>query len=253
MSATGIPSAWSKLTRLTPSPIELARIELVRTCPLERLRNPKLLESLLLDLGLNDEGLDEFPADLHRYCGQGLRIWQYPRQFSRYLVALSRLGVTSYLELGVRHGGTFVATVEYLQRFTPLDHAVGVDIIPCAALDSYRQQYRPNADFACLDTQKPAFTELLQRHGRFDLVLIDSLHEAEHCRNEVRALQPYANMLAFHDIASDSYPEVATVWRQVQAHGDYECYEFIDQYDSVQGRFMGIGLAIRNDRLAVAS
>ncbi len=253
MSATGIPSAWSRLKRLTPSPIELSRLALLRTCPRERLRDPVRLVPLLLELGLNDEGLDEYPVDLHPYCGQGLRIWQYPHQFGRYLAALSRLGITSYLELGVRHGGTFVATVEYLQRFTPLDHAVGVDIIPCTALDAYRRQYQPKAEFACLDTQKPAFTELLERHGRFDLVLIDSLHEAEHCRNEVRALHPYANMLAFHDIASDTYPDVATVWREVQALGEYECFEFTDQYDSVQGRFMGIGLAIRNDRLAAAN
>jgi len=65
------------------------------------------------------------PDELYQFCGRGLHYWQYPNQFSKYLVRLSQFKVESYLEIGVRHGGTFVITVEYLSRFHPLKCAIG--------------------------------------------------------------------------------------------------------------------------------
>src|SRR5439155_15058238 len=97
------------LKRLHALPIDLGRVELIRGKSPEQLSHLEDLQALLLQLGLNDEGMHEMPPALHPHCGQGLRIWQYPIQFSRYLVELSRLEVRSYLELGVRHGGAFVA------------------------------------------------------------------------------------------------------------------------------------------------
>lgn len=51
-----------------------------------------------------------------------------------------RLNVQSYLELGVRHGGSFVATVEILRRMSALNTAIAVDIIACPAMDDYTAQ-----------------------------------------------------------------------------------------------------------------
>src|SRR5687768_3987306 len=129
----------SGLRRLHALPIDLERVALIREREPRQLADPAELEALLLQLGLNDEGMHELPASLHPHCGQGLRIWQYPIQFSRYLAHLSKLKVRSYLELGVRHGGAFVATVEVLERFSPLQFAVGVDLLPCPALEEYRR------------------------------------------------------------------------------------------------------------------
>ena len=71
-------------------------IALIRAAPLHDLAQADKIETLLLNLGLNDEGIDEFPAVLHPFCGSGLRIWQYPSQFSKYLLQLSGLHVRSY-------------------------------------------------------------------------------------------------------------------------------------------------------------
>lgn len=239
--------AWKKLKSLHPQPIDLDRIERIHEPGLEDLADATALERLVIDLGLNDEGIEEMPAHLHPHCGQGLRIWQYPNQFACYLADLAKRRIGSYLELGVRHGGTFVATVEILSRFHPIELAVGVDIIPCPSLIEYGRR-NPHAEFLCSNTQSPDFLQQLDERGPFDLVLIDSLHEEHQCRNEFEQVRGRAAIVAFHDIVNVRYPGVAKVWSEVRASGEYDCLEFTDQYDSVGASFMGLGVAIRKDR-----
>jgi hypothetical protein len=240
--------AWKKLKSLHPQPLELDRIERIHARSLAELADPRELEILVRELGLNDEGIEELPAHLHPWCGQGLRIWQYPNQFSRYLAELSGRRIASYLEIGVRHGGTFVATVEILGRFHLLERAVAVDVLPCPSLGEYGRR-NPFAVFLRANTQAPDFPRRLDEHGeRFDLVLIDSLHEEAQCRSEFLLVRERAAIVAFHDIASVRYPGVAKVWSEVKASGDYDCLEFTDQYPEIGARFMGLGVAIRKDR-----
>jgi hypothetical protein len=222
----------------------------MRSAAPEDLTNVDSLERLLVDLGLNDEGMSELPDALHPHCGQGLRIWQYPIQFAPYLAHLAALGVRSYLEVGVRHGGSFVATVELLQRASALDVAVGVDIIPSPGLLDYAR-LNPRARFACLNTQSPAFDALLAELGSVDLVFIDSHHEEWQCRNEFAAVRQYANMIALHDVANVRCPGIGRVWSDVQGDDEFTCREFTRQYEGL-GPFMGIGLAVKKRRLVDA-
>ncbi|MFL5282061.1 MAG: class I SAM-dependent methyltransferase [Rhodopila sp.] len=200
----------------------------------------------MLDLGLNDEGLAEFPAELHPYCGSGLRIWQYPIQFGPYLRYLTALEIRSYLEVGIRHGGSYVATVEALNRFRPLDWSVGIDVIDCPSMKTYAQ-LNPRSSFACLNTKSTAFAALLETIAPIDLVFIDSHHEAEQCRAEVDSLRSVANIIALHDIDHAGCPGVLLAWNELKASDDYECVEFTAQYPGL-GPFMGIGVAVRKDR-----
>lgn len=238
---------WRLLKGLRPRPLDLARIQLLRNAPADQLLDSAALEALLPRLGLNDEGLAEFPTHLHASCGEGLRIWQYPSQFSRYLARLASLGVRSYLELGIRHGGSFVATVEVLERFRPLDFAVGVDIISCPSMADYHA-LNPRSEFACVNTQSSEFQALLERLAPIDLVFIDSHHEEAQCRREFEMLSASANMVALHDISNKGCPGIATVWREIRATAGWTGFEFTEQYDGL-GPFMGIGLAVRNSRL----
>jgi hypothetical protein len=242
--------SWKKLRGLHPRPLDLGRLERLRAPSLAELADPAALERLVLELGLNDEGMDELPAHLHPWCGQGLRIWQYPRQFARYLTLLAEQRISSYLEIGVRHGGTFVATVEYLDRFHPLARAVAVDVLPCPSLADYGRS-NPRAEFWQLDSQSPEMARRLaeaDEAGGFDLVLIDALHEEAHSRADFRLVQERAKIVAFHDIANVRYPGVAKVWSEVKAGGEHDCLEITDQYDGVGASYMGIGLAIRARR-----
>ena len=239
--------AWKKLKSLRSRPLDLGRLALIEERSLAELADPAKLEALIPELGLNDEGIEEIPEHLRPWCGQGLRIWQYPRQFSRYLAALAPRRISSYLEIGVRHGGTFVATVEILGRFHPIERAVGVDVIPCPSLVEYGR-LSPRAEFLCLNSRSPEFVQALDRRGPFDLVLIDSLHEESHCRAEFETVRSRAGIVAFHDIASARYPGVAKVWNEVKSLGEHDCLEFTDQYGGVGASYMGLGVAIRKDR-----
>src|SRR5882762_5666638 len=62
---------WRSLKGLHPTAIHLERISFIREKSPEYLARAANLETLLLDLGLNDEGIDEFPASLHPFCGSG--------------------------------------------------------------------------------------------------------------------------------------------------------------------------------------
>jgi hypothetical protein len=233
------------LKRLHPEPIDLSRVDLIRRRTLAELTHPARVEALLLELGLNEEGSSELPPELHAHCG-GLRIWQYPTQFSRYLVQLSRLAVRSYLEIGIRHGGSFVATTEYLDRFHELELSVGVDVIDCPSMAEYCSR-NDRAQFWLLNSRSPEFVARFEALGPVDLVFIDSHHEEEQCRDELAVLAPRADMIAFHDIANVGCPAIRRVWDDVKRSTEYRCFEYVEQYAGL-GPFMGIGLAVKRER-----
>ena len=237
---------WRSLKGLHPTAIHLERISLIREKSPEYLAQAANLETLLLDLGLNDEGIDEFPASLHPFCGSGLRIWQYPSQFSKYLIQLSKLQIRSYLEIGIRHGGSFVATVEVLDRFSQLDFAIALDVIPCPSMTDYKA-VNPRTEFACINTLSADFGALIDSLKTIDLVFIDSHHEESQCRREFAAVKDAAKMIAFHDISNVTWPDVRKVWNEVNSMDEYQCFEYTDQYEGM-GPYMGIGLAVRKER-----
>jgi len=244
-----------KLKREKISLIDLSFVNLIREKDLDYLSNPKLLESeLLLELGLNNEQLHEFPEELYNFCGYGLLHWQYPKQFSKYLTQISKFKIESYLEIGVRHGGTFVITVEYLEKFHPLKNAVGIDIDYCSSLIRYNK-INPKINFMKVDSQSSQFKEFIKKHTGFDLVFIDGSHEETPCRNDFETVKDKANIIVFHDITSDVCPGVGRVWNQVKGMypDEYQFFEYIDQYKSVGERtgqvFLGIGMAIKKEYL----
>ncbi len=230
--------------------LDLAAVEPLRRAPLEVLRDPVTLEREVLPaVGVVGHMPAVFPAELAPHLGRGLRCWQHPRQFAPYLVALSQLPIQRYCELGVMHGGTFVATVEYLSRFRPLRQATAVDVSSMLALRRYR---RPDGEvrLARLDTGSPEFPALL-RELRPDLVLIDADHTYEAVRRDFGNVHGIANAIAFHDLVDSASPGVGMVWREIcDEHRDtYDFMEFVEQYPEVTtrlgGTVLGIGLAVR--------
>lgn len=231
--------------------IDLDVLRHMRAATHARLRDPSFLETELLPaLGLSDENPAVFPAWLWPSLGKGLRCWQYPNQFGEYLARLSRYPVRSYLEIGVQHGGTFIVTVEYLERFRPVDTAVGIDLTRPPGLIRYAQG-RDNVEFVRVDSASRRFRQLLARLGPFDLVLIDGDHSLEACQRDLHTVLPYANMVALHDIVDSPSPGVGEVWREAKSTlgQDLNFYEYTRQYDGVRSagdqRFLGIGLAVR--------
>jgi hypothetical protein len=208
-----------------------------------------LEHSLIPGLGLNDENLNEQPHELSNYFGGGLglKIWQYPNQFSKYLALLSQFkgSINSYLEIGCRNGGTFALTCEYL---SPLKNAVAVDIIDeSETVKEYRKQTE-FVSYKKINSQSQEFLEFINQNF-FDLIFIDGDHSYSGVKNDAEITRNKCNIQVFHDISSDVCPGVYSYWKEIKSSYKnlYNFYEFIDQYDSVKGNFLGIGVAIRKN------
>ena len=50
---------------------------------------------------------------------------------------------------------------------------------------------------------------------------------------------------SFHDIVNERCPGVVRFWNELKASKSFNTQEFVDQYDSVNGTFLGIGVASR--------
>ena len=244
---------WLKrgLRHRVPVVMELERLELIERAGLDELRDAGWLEETLLPaLGINDDAPELFPPELRRHLGQGLRYWQYPCQLAPYLVLLSRLGIRSYIEIGVQHGGTFVLTTEYLNRFNPVASAIAIDLVKVRSLREYAAR-RPGAEFRQDDSQSRAFRRFLSARAPVDLVLIDGDHSRDAVRRDWETVRPHARVVAFHDIVDHQSPGVGQTWREVRAAhaAEYEFHEFTRQYPEVRERtgatHLGIGVAIR--------
>lgn len=244
-----------KLKNMKIRLINLSYINLIREKNLNFLSNNKLLESELLPkLGLNDESLFVYPKDLYSFCGIGLFSWQYPNQFSKFLIQLSKFKIKSYLEIGTRHGGTFIIIIEYLNKFTPIKYAIGVDIGFFPSLIKYKK-INPRINFIQIDSQSSKFESFIRNSSGFDLVLIDGNHDEMACRNDFNTIKNKANIIAFHDIVNDYWPSVKKIWNEIKINysAEYIFFEYSDQYESVTKRtgqsFLGIGIAVKKTYL----
>ena len=233
--------------------IDLSVINKIRDLSKKTLENAEFLEKELLpELGFNNEQLHQFPPELYEYCGKGVLHWQYPNQFSRYLVLLSQLKPNSYLEIGVRHGGTFIITLEYLKEFTPIKKAIAIDLAYPPGLSKYKT-LNPAVHFYQMNSQLPEFKKLVEAEKQIDLVFIDGNHEEWACMNDFMNLKEVANIIAVHDIVSDECPGVKKLWAFIKSEfkSNYFFYEFNDQYASVIQNngpsFFGIGVAVKKD------
>jgi hypothetical protein len=245
-----------RLKRKTAEPIDLNVLGLLRQADIGILRDPSRLEAELLPaLGLNQEMLDEggsgsiLPTSLMGFAGTGLRAWQMPVQFAPYLAQLSRYPIRSYLEVGVRHGGTFVITTEYLDRFHTVERAVGVDIADSPSTAEYAR-HNARVRFARLNTRSRRFRRLATRAGPWDLVLIDGDHREEAVRRDLESVIGAARIIAFHDIVTTIAPGVRKVWDEFKSAEAtrFDFFEFDRQYDEVVERtgrtWQGIGVAV---------
>ena len=245
-----------RLKRKTAEPIDLNAVGLLRQADVGILRDASRLEAELLPaLGLNHEMLDEgglgsiLPASLGRFAGTGLRAWQMPNQFAPYLARLSHYPIRSYLEVGVRHGGTFVITTEYLNRFHTVERAVGVDIADSPSTAEYARS-NPRGRFVRLNTRSRRFRRLVRRGAPWDLVLIDGDHHEQALRRDLESVIGAARIIAFHDIVTAIAPGVRRVWDEFKSRRAtrFDFFEFDGQYDEVVSRtgktWQGLGVAV---------
>ncbi len=229
--------------------IDLYKLDFITKENIENLRNVNYLQyNILPKLGINNERPKMFPKEL---TGFGLFYCQYPIQFAKYLVLLSKLQINSYMEIGVRHGGTFVITTEYLKKFNPNVKTYAVDIGYSPSLAKHYNN--GNAKFIQINSLSNKFRELVANLSPLDLVLIDADHSEEGCRYDYYSVKDHANIISLHDICNDNCLGVSKVWSEIKQNENYICFEFTEQYDEIIQKenktFLGLGVAIKKNYL----
>ena len=228
-------------------------VDLCKSIDAKAWLNSDLLEYFLIpSLGLNDEFLHEQPPELSRYFGGGLglQVWQYPNQFAEYLKFIAGFGhkVSSYMEIGTRFGGTFLIHNELLRSTSKsFRRGVAVDIMDEPPLMSaYRNCYPGSVFYWKTDTQGFSFDEHVKDEF-FDLVFIDGDHSYDGVKSDASKTFKRSNIQVFHDITNDAVPGVGLFWRDFKLANSstHDFVEFVDQYESVNGNFLGIGVSVR--------
>ena len=228
--------------------IELSRINILRHSDMPSLTESSSLEQIILNLGMNTESSDELPSCMINSAG-GLKIWQYPNQFAKYLIQLTKMKpIESYIEIGCRWGGTFILTCEYLSKFGNLNKAVAVDIID-SPVEIYCD-FNDVCSFKKADSHSDDFKSYM-RDNTFDLIFIDGDHSYEGVKADYESCINSGRIFVFHDIVNDKCSGVIQFWNELKNNSQdaYEFHEFTDQYDEVVNRsgksFLGIGVAVK--------
>lgn len=231
-----------------------AAISLIESAPEHHLRDINFLENELIPaLGLNDENLNEQPKELEKFFGTGLHVFQYPNQLARYMVWLADHAhdAQTYVEIGSRWGGTFILVTQWLLRIgAPLNSVVAIDPIGETPLlqvygnhlsaQGVRYQFVRNSSTS--PEIKSLFASL-----RPDFVFIDGDHSLIGALADHMLARQSANIIVHHDVSSDACPETTALWnalKDLEAHV-FTATEFTEQYLSVEGSFLGIGVLKR--------
>jgi hypothetical protein len=211
-----------------------------------------LEQQFIPSLGLNDETLTEQPPEFSASFGKGLHIWQYPNQLAAYLVWLAKNvdGITSYMEIGCRWGGTFILVSEWIRKNGGRLHSItAVDPLEMSPLiQAYFDLLRGHAaaghppveaTYFCDLSTSLAVREAVERICP-GLVFIDGNHELRGALSDHMLVRPYTRIIVHHDVCSQSCLDTAFLWetlKKLEAH-EFDFVEFVDQYPSVKAYFL---------------
>ena len=212
----------------------MSNLNIIRQASKEQLLDRVWLEGAICKLGLGKRPT-EIPLGMHKFCG-GLYIWQYPIQLAPYLIELAGKHITSYAEIGLFQGGTFILTVEYLSRFSPITTALGIDKLLLPEVKGYAEHNSAVRLVEAMSTDDAAREAIAE--AKPDLVFIDADHSEEACRADYEMVKPHAKYIGFHDLVEWTCPGVSKVWQDAEGVKR----EYLEQYHGIPHSTYGIGL-----------
>lgn len=218
--------------------------------------NEKYLEEFLIhSVGLNNESLHQQPSELGDFYGKGLHLWQYPNQLASLLTNEFEnfLKVNRYIEIGSRWCGTFILMSEFLYLANPeLTEVIAVDIIEEPYLLSiYRKYIAENGGPILTYTNKGSeyLRDVSNPASSKTLCFIDGDHSLEAIMRDHLIALNFATIILHHDIRSDATPQVREFWNFIKKlqSPEWSFREYTNQYESVQGEFLGIGFMMKTE------
>jgi predicted O-methyltransferase YrrM len=227
-----------------------AFVEQFRSIPDDLIHDETYLEKFIIEkIGLNNEVLSEQPPELEQYYGKGLFIWQNPKQFSKYIVWLleNARNCSSYLEIGCHWGGTFIVICETLRRANPnFKWAITVDLTERTPFVERYAKIAQNSGFEIMyfrgSSTSKEFIDLINEK-KPDISFIDGDHRIFGALQDHMLVREYSKIIIHHDISSDACPETTLLWNTLKELEYERSYvEFTDQYPSVSGKYLGIGI-----------
>lgn len=167
-------------------------------------------KNLILDCGISNNWSHEQPKQHSPYFDKGVKIWQYPDQLAVFANYISNIKLY---------------TCDVLQMSETL------------------REYQSFQDFTYLT--QDSLTLKFNEYPEF--VFIDGNHEYKFAKHDFDLFcdKSETKYIAFHDIYSLSCPDTTFLWSEVLNDERFNTVQFCDQYSSVEGFFMGIGLALR--------
>jgi hypothetical protein len=225
-------------------------VEEFRSIPDNLICDESFIEKFIIEkAGLNNEHLHEQPPELAPHYGTGLYLWQNPKQFSKYIVWLLKntKNCESYLEIGCRWGGTFIVICEVLRRANPhFRLAIAADLIePTPFIERYREIANKEGlqiKYFQGSSTSEDFSKLINKE-KPDVSFIDGDHSFLGALKDHLLVRNFSQVIIHHDIYSDSCPETTSLWSTLKTlEVCRKDAEFIEQYDSVNGKFLGIGI-----------
>jgi hypothetical protein len=228
-------------------------VEQFRSIPDDLIYDETYMETFIIEkIGLNNEMLHEQPPELEQYYGTGLHIWQNPKQFSKYIIWLLKnaKNCSSYLEIGCRWGGTFIVVCETLRRANPnFKWAIAADLIEKAPFVERYMEITKSSSFEITYFQGSSTSEEfvnLINEKKPDISFIDGDHRIFGALQDHMLVRPYSKMIIHHDIFSDACLETTLLWNSLKKLEIERYYvEFVEQYQSVTGKYLGIGVLFK--------
>lgn len=183
-------------------------------------------------------------------------IAQHEREIAEFVELIQQEGITSYLEIGARYGGSLWRIGTSLpvgSRLVAIDLPQGEGTKFPKSLPHLQACVEALTDLGydahliLGDSTDPAIIEAARKLGPYDLCFIDALHIEKNVRSDWRHYGPMGRIVAFHDIAYEVLPhkpvkkfpiEVPKVWNEIKK--DYRHIEI--KYDRT---FNGIGVLWR--------
>lgn len=220
----------------------IAGIRKIQSATADELVSLDWLLQTIREVGLvpipDSEATYEGETDHLNSSQQGLI--QIPREFARWLLLLSKVKPTTYLEIGTFNGATASIAAAYLQRFHPAFTATTIDVWPAFV---FYQEVRDLIPLRYV-VGKTSFDFAGER---FDAVFIDGDHSFEWAWADYQNVGRTAKVCALHDVNNAPYRDLAMggvcgVWELLKRDEAGPGVAFTEIFAHPSREIMGIGV-----------